>query len=252
VFFMANPGEGVAKNILPGSPDMPKPQRDYDALELRLTKRHSNNWALNSSLTFSRLYGNYSGLASSDENGRTSPNVNRFFDGMYMLFDQNAQPVYGVLATDRPVQFKANGYYTLPWGTNLGAVFFAMSGTPVSRQVNMVSSFPVMYLGRNSDGRLPMFSQLDLNLQHSFRVGGSRRVEVSVNVLNLLDQDTAVNRFANETRTRNIAILDPDFFDGFDVQALIAAQATPRDPRFLMDSAFQAPRSIRLGAKFVF
>ena len=252
VFYMANPGEGVATNILPGAPDMPKPVRDYDALELRFTKRHSNNWSMNSSLTFSRLYGNYSGLASSDENGRTSPNVNRFFDGMYMLFDQNAEPVYGKLATDRPVQFKANGYYTLPFGTNIGAVFYAMSGTPISRQVNMVSSFPVMYLGRLSDGRLPMFSQLDMSLQHAFRVGGNRRVEVSVNVLNLLDQDTAVNRFANETRTRNIGISDADFFDGFDVQSLIAAQGVPRDPRFLMDSAFQAPRSIRVGAKFSF
>jgi hypothetical protein len=128
---------------------------------------------------------------------------------MYMMFDQTGQPVYGVLGTDRPVQFKANGFYTMPWGTNVGAVYYAMSGTPVTRQVNMVSSFPVQYLGRLSDGRLPMFSQLDLNLQHAFRIGGARRVEVSLNVLNLLDQDTAVNRFAPETRLRNIAISMP-------------------------------------------
>lgn len=252
VFFMANPGEGVAKNILPGAPDMPKPQRDYDALELRFNKRHSNNWSLNSSLTFSRLYGNYSGLASSDENGRTSPNVNRFFDGMYMMFDQTGQPVYGLLGTDRPLQFKANGFYTMPWGTNVGAVFYAASGTPIDRQVNMVSSFPVQYLGRNSEGRTPMFSQADLTLQHGFSVGGNRRIEVSVNVLNLFDQDTTTSRFEAETRARNIAILDPDFFDGFDVQALIAAQSIPRDPRFLQDNGFQAPRTIRLGAKFMF
>ena len=33
------------------------------------------------------------GLASSDENGRTSPNVDRYFDGLYMPFDSNGQPV---------------------------------------------------------------------------------------------------------------------------------------------------------------
>jgi hypothetical protein len=252
VFFMANPGEGVAEHIIGDEfPAVPKPVRDYDALELRFTKRHSNNWALNSSLTFSRLYGNYSGLASSDENGRTSPNVNRFFDGIYMMFDQNAEPVYGRLATDRPVQFKLNGYYTMPWGTNVGAVFFAASGTPISRQVNMVSSLPVLYLGRGSDGRLPMFNQTDLTLQHAFRVGGSRSVEVSVNILNLFDQDIAVNRFAPETR-QNIPISDVAFFNGFDVQQLIEANHITRDPRFLKDSAFQGARSIRLGAKFVF
>lgn len=252
VFFMANPGEGVAKNILPGAPDMPKPQRDYDALELRFTKRHSNNWSLNSSLTFSRLYGNYSGLASSDENGRTSPNVNRFFDGMYMMFDQTGQPVYGLLATDRPVQFKINGYYTMPWGTNVGAVFYAASGTPIERQVNMVSSFPVQYLGRAADGRTPMFNQTDLTLQHAFRIGGNRRVEVSMNVLNLFDQDIVTSKFEAETRTRNIGITDADFFDGFDVQQLINAQGIPRDARFLQANGFQNARSIRFGAKFTF
>ncbi|HEX6323746.1 MAG TPA: TonB-dependent receptor [Vicinamibacterales bacterium] len=252
VYFMANPGEGIARHIVGDEfPAVPKPVRDYDALELKFTKRYSNNWSLNSSLTFSRLYGNYSGLASSDENGRTSPNVNRFFDGIYMMFDQNAEPVYGRLATDRPVQFKANGYYTLPWGTNVGAAFYIAHGTPISRQVNMVSSLPVLYLGRGSEGRLPMFSQTDLSLQQSFNVGGNRRVEISLNVLNLLDQDTAVNRWAPET-AQNIPITDSDFFDGFDVQQLIAARNIRRDPRFLSDSAFQAPRSIRLGAKFVF
>jgi hypothetical protein len=252
VFFMANPGEGIARHIVGDQfPAVPKPQRDYDALELKFNKRYSNNWSGYSSVTFSRLYGNYSGLASSDENGRTSPNVNRFFDGIYMMFDQNAEPVYGLLATDRPVVFKAGGYYTLPFGLNVGANLFAASGTPISRQVNMVSSLPVLYLGRNSEGRLPLYSQLDLSLQQSFNVGGNRRVEVSLNVLNLLDQDTAVNRFAPET-AQNIPITDEAFFAGFDVQSLIASRNIRRDPRFLSDSGFQAPRSLRLGAKFVF
>ena len=76
-------------------------------------------------------------------------------------------------------------------------------------------------------------------------------MEVSLNVLNLLDQDTAVNRFAPET-AQNIPITDPEFFAGFDVQSLIASRNIRRDPRFLSDSGFQSPRSVRLGAKFVF
>jgi hypothetical protein len=253
VFYMANPGEGIAAHIIGEEfPAVPRARRDYDALELKFTKRHSNNWALNSSVTFSRLYGNYSGLASSDENGRTSPNVNRFFDGINMLFDQNAQPVLGRLATDRPVQFKVNGYYTLPFGTNVGAVFFAASGTPVTRQVNMVSSLPVLYLGRGSDGRLPLFYETDLNLQQSFSVGGRRRVEVSVNVLNLFNQDIAVNRFAAMTRD-NVSITNQEFFAGFDMEQVLAERpAVRRDPRFLQDNAYQAPRTIRLGLKFTF
>ncbi|MDQ3418356.1 MAG: TonB-dependent receptor [Acidobacteriota bacterium] len=254
VFFTANPGEGIAEHIIgPEFPALPEAQRDYDALEVRFTRRFRNHWALNSSYTLSRLYGNYSGLASSDENGRTSPNVNRFFDGINMSFDQNAQPVVGRLATDRPHQFKLNGFYQTPWGTTIGGVYYAASGTPISRQVNVVSSLPVFYLGRESDGRLPVFSQTDLNLTQSVRLPGAQRtrVEVMLNILNLFDQDTATNRFASETR-QNIPISDEDFFNGFDVQQLIQQFNITRDPRFLKDSAFQAPRAIRVGAKFSF
>jgi hypothetical protein len=54
-----------------------------------MERRFSNNWGAFASYTLSRLDGNYSGLASSDENGRTSPNVNRFFDQITMSFDKN-------------------------------------------------------------------------------------------------------------------------------------------------------------------
>jgi hypothetical protein len=37
-------------------------------------------------MRLTRLYGNYSGLASSDEAGRTSPGVNRFFDLPHLGF----------------------------------------------------------------------------------------------------------------------------------------------------------------------
>jgi len=103
VFYIANPGEGVAEFILadecPTCPAVPKAKRDYKGLELTFQKRYSDNWALYLSYTISRLYGNYSGLASSDEDGRTSPNVNRFFDALYMTFDRNAELVYGRLGT---------------------------------------------------------------------------------------------------------------------------------------------------------
>ena len=65
--------------------------RHYDGLEFTFNRRLQNNWMLNASLLVSRTYGSYSGLTSSDENGRNSPGVNRFYDGLYMSFDQNGQ-----------------------------------------------------------------------------------------------------------------------------------------------------------------
>ncbi len=73
VYSIGNPGEGRATTYPPSFSDrtatfpMPKPKRQYDALELTLNRRFANNWFAGASYTLSRLYGNYSGLANSDE-----------------------------------------------------------------------------------------------------------------------------------------------------------------------------------------
>jgi hypothetical protein len=114
-YIIGNPGEGLYKE----QADMfgtlaPKPQRQYDALELRMT-RNSTNWLYEVNYTFSRLYGNYGGLASSDEEGRTDPNVNRYFDQPQAGFTVSGGPDNGRLPTDRPHVLKAFGAYRLNW-----------------------------------------------------------------------------------------------------------------------------------------
>ena len=42
------------------------------------------------------------------------------------------------------------------------------------------------------------------------------------------------------------------FFQGVDTQRLIEEQQLARDARFLLDSGFQAPRSVRLGISLSF
>ena len=85
----------------------PKPVRDYDSVEFAAEKRFADNWYLRTSYLWSRLYGNYSGLSQSDENGRTSPNVGRLWDYPIMMFQDGGIAALGRLATDRPHQFKA-------------------------------------------------------------------------------------------------------------------------------------------------
>ena len=238
VFFIANPGEGTATTInaddCPTCPGLPEIRRDYDALELKLNKRWSDNWQFLGSYTLSRLDGNYPGLASSDEIARVSPNVTRLFDGLVMAFDQNGEPVYGRLNTDRPHQIKLLGSYQLPTRTILSGVFRAASGIPITRQVNMISSLPVFYLGRQSDGRTPWLSVFDLSIQQDIPLGGRLRGQVSVNVLNLFDQKEVTDVFRVGTR-QNLPIELEEFFAGFDTEARIDALHITRDPRFLQD-----------------
>jgi hypothetical protein len=258
VYWIGNPGFGKAASFYPagGTTPLPFPKavRDYDAVELALDKRHSGNWSARVSYTWSRLYGNYSGLAQSDEDGRVEPNIGLNFDYPLMSFDERGEPVYGVLATDRPHQLKAHLLFDLPFGTSLGARVFGASGIPRTRVAQFVVGYDVMYRGRNSDGRLPFLSQLDLYLQHQFRLGDRLRLTLSANVINALDQGTATDYYARELFAgQAIQVDEVQFYStGVDTQALIAQQRLVRDARFLMDSGHQAPRSIRLGFKLGF
>jgi outer membrane receptor protein involved in Fe transport len=257
VFYITNPGEGLSENLLRDQggcatcPNQPKPERVYDGLEFRLMKRLSNNWYANASYTWSRLHGNYSGLSSSDENGRNSPSVNRFFDGQYMSFDQTGQPIYGDLGTDRPHQFELQAAYQFPWGTQVGGYYLIGSGLPQQQQVT-IQGVPVFNLGRNSMGRTPTFSQTDLNIMQDVRLFGGTRVTLEMNIDNVFDQDI-VTAVINTPYRDAIPVSPAAFFAGFDADAIAAA--TPsirRDPRFGLASGFQGAREIRVAAKFRF
>ncbi len=255
-YVIANPGEGLTALAFtnPNVP-LPKAVRDYDAVECNFDKRMSNNWYLRASYTWSRLYGNYSGLTQSDENGRTSPNVGRLFDYPAMMFQDGGTPALGPLATDRPNQFKAQFIYQFPFGSSVGANQYVASGLPVSREVGILptSNYPVTYLGRGSDGRTPTFSQTDLFVQHSFRVGGSKSLQLSLNVLNLFNQDTAIGKYSTYQKTNGVVIDERLFYQGQQtIASQVTAQNIVKDPRFLMENSFQAPILARFGVKFTF
>jgi hypothetical protein len=257
IYIIANPGEGLAALALTNPQvALPKAKRDYDSVELAFEKRMRNNWYLRTSYLWSRLNGNYSGLSQSDENGRTSPNVGRAFDYPVMMFQDGGAPAYGPLATDRPNQFKTQFIYQFNFGTSIGANEYIASGLPVSREIGIypTSNLPVQYLGRGSDGRTPMFSQTDMYVQHSFKMAGGRSLQVSFNVLNLFNQDTAVGRYSTYQKVNGVNIAsEPNFFSGKETLAGdIVSQNIVKDPRFLMDNAFQAPTVARFGVKLLF
>jgi hypothetical protein len=262
-YLIANPGFGYTEVMDPSFPQFktPKAKRNYDAMELRLRKRFSNRWSAEVDYTFSRLYGNYGGLASSDENGRTSPNVNRYFDALYMSYDDKQQAVYGSLATDRPHVAKVNATYDLPWGTSLGGFFIVQSGLPQTSEFTY-QGYPIYANGRNDLGRLPIFKQFDLQAQHEFRLGGNRRISLLANIVNVLDLKTVTYYYGvNPYRTGVTppsGVGDHLFWDQpWTPQQLVALSrsrgATIKDQVWYMTpNTFQAPREIRFQVKFSF
>ncbi len=278
-----NPGEGIAVTMNPSglTPvfDTPKPKRQYDALEVSLEKRFSNNWFASASYVYSRLYGNYAGLANSDEistptTGRSSAttqqqtgsiarqgsSANRAWDLDELVWDSHGNlNVLGRLATDRPNVVKLYGSYMLPFGTQIGAFFYAGSGTPVSRNVYSVNNIPLFVDGRGSLGRTPALSQTDLLVSHDIKMAGSRRLRFEANIQNLFNQKTARHIFDAYNRPRRtsseINLSSTNLANGYDYNALIAATpdgANALDPRFGMGDLFNAGMQGRLSVRFLF
>jgi outer membrane receptor for Fe3+-dicitrate len=172
-----------------------------------------------------------------------------------MMFQDGGTAAFGPLGTDRPHQFKAQVIYQFDFGTSIGANQYVASGTPVSREIGIYpgNNFPVLYMGRGSDGRTPMFSQTDFFVQHSFRMAGSRSLQLSLNILNLFNQDTAVGKFVTYQQGNNSVTPDEAaFYSGRQTLASLIPTQAVKDPRFLMDNAFQNPIQARFGIKFLF
>jgi hypothetical protein len=266
IYLISNPGEGLAVSMEPSVPSLitPKPKRQYDGLEFRLNKRFTNNWSGSATYLFSRLYGNYSGLASSDENGRVSPNVNRYYDNTIMNYDANGQAVYGPLQTDRPHNFKLNGVYDFKWGTTLGANWFIQSGIPQSTTFRF-SGFPVFPNGRNDLGRSPVISQLDLNVNQEIPFFGHSRINLQANIDNVFDQDTWTNYYLLTTQgpspvRDSLTVATPPAYSlygatgRYDLNALMRGYTgTMRNnPFYTTPNVYQGRREIRLQARLTF
>lgn len=268
-FFIANPGYGFGAYPLGTNyPRTPFPRRDYDGFDVSFRKRLSNRWFLNTNVLISRLYGNYSGLTSTDEGSRNSPNVNRFYDGLYMNFDAQGNTTYGRLQNDRPLQFKAQGGFIAPWGTQVGFNFLAASGYLNSTTVTY-KSVPVFVYGRGDLGRSPTFNQTDLNFTHSFRLPRNMKVNLQLNVDNLFDQMIWTTRFTTQYRDALTLprvcrgaenICDDYFFNGFNVATEMANRRTSTgalspgrlDDRYNKPNAYQGARTGRFFVKFLF
>jgi len=259
ILVIGNPGRGIASlaHVYPDGSTVPYPEarRSYDSVELTLSKRMANRWSGRLSYLWTRLSGNYTGLTDTEFLSAATPNLNRNFDHPYTMFEETGEPAFGPLGTDRSQQMKLQLVYDLSFGTSAGLHWFARSGIPITRQADFIPGLrvPVPYAGRGSDGNTSFLHSTDLYLQHEVKLGKRMRVAVSLNILNLFDQDTATSYHPFELFFgQAVAIGGDEFFRGFDTESLIAEQRLVRDARFLMERGFQAPRGIRLGMKLSF
>ena len=285
---VGNPGEGLDLQLdqANGTAKSARPQRLYRALELVLNKRFSNHYYFNANYTLGYLYGNYSGLASSDEAGRTSPGVDRFFDYPINGFTATGDPDNGYLATDRRHSFKSYGGYTFDRWKNRGQTtdfsffFTALQGTPQTTFINVVAT-SIPLIKRGDLGRSPTLTQTDISLTHRYRFGKEGRFTAAFdfNVLNLFNQNAVLTLNTTRYRTSN-TISGTDIDPAYDsaTQTLIpilnkilngqigtqltqlengglpslTGRPNPHSSLYGQPSTYQAARSVRIGVRFIF
>ncbi|HEX8197036.1 MAG TPA: TonB-dependent receptor [Pyrinomonadaceae bacterium] len=279
-YIIGNPGRGLHLQTLQtlGYTRSTRPQRRYDGLEFVLERRLSSNWYFNANYTFSRLYGNYSGLASSDEphlvNGRLAPGVSRAFDLPFIGFTATGELDNGRLATDRPHVFNVYGAYIFDWmgskenSTEISAFQTVTSGTPQTTSIYGASTVtPQIFLGRGDLGRSPVFSQTDLALTHRYRFGADNRFTLvfDANVLNLFDQDTVtgiyttVNPSTAPVNASALGLSQVAYANGLTggtlltaINARLASQPDRKDVRYGLPHLYQSPRTVRFGFRILF
>jgi len=282
-YIIGNPGLGLVCEISTQS-NLPcaKAERRYDAIEVRLDKR-STNYFFNVNYTWSRLFGNYSGLASTDENGRSSPNVNRFFDLPPLGFTADGDPDNGRLATDRPHVFKAYGGYFFNWGnstnqTRITAYTSFQSGVPLTTIYDLYGLGTTILNGRGDLGRTEAFSETDLGLSHRYKFGRDSRftLEPYVDIRNIFNernvlntqnaisttQFTATNLSSAQggcTTCTSEAAVFQTIFNGSGIRQNVlnfinanAGGTNGRRNDYNQPTEFQAPRYVRFGFRFFF
>jgi outer membrane receptor protein involved in Fe transport len=289
VYTIGNPGEGANESYAPAGPTpvfaMPRALRQYDALQVGFNRRFSRNWFFSANYTLSRLYGNYSGLADSDEIltpttnvtssatqqsggtiARVGSNSHSAWDTDSLLWDSHGNlDVLGRLATDRPHVVKLYGAYTFGFGTQVGAFFYGGSGTPISTVVIDDQLEPVLVEGRGDMGRTPVLTRTDLLVSHEFSAGGLKRLRLELNLQNIFNQKTATHIFnflnkgapggGSAISANEIALTNVDLSQGYDYRQLIRETpdgANSFDPRYGQPDLWQTGLQGQVSVKFIF
>jgi len=192
------------------------PKRKYQALEVVLHKRFSNNWMLLASYVYSKSRGTiantYGGSQASDQTGS--------------IF---SDPNYQINLDGRPFQdpthmFKLQGAAILPLDFSLSVNFSYITGTTYTRMLPVFLPQGLINIMTEENGsrRLDAYVTLDIRLEKQFRFKDRFRIGIFADAFNLFNRSVPTS------------VLD------------VAG------PNFETPTALTLPRAVRAGVRFFF
>ena len=252
-YLIINPGEDVVANVrLPGvtgrqqitmrAEDLgiPKAKREYMAVEFTFQRAFDGVWGLQGSYTVSKSEGNYEGGVKSDI-GQTDSGITQDFD--FLAFNPGS---YGLLPNHRGHQFKAFGSWQATDDLMVGANLSVTS----PRHYGCVGLAPADYLdgavANDSYGSASRFCNGQVVDRGSvFQADWITRFDLSA-------------RYSLDDMVPGNLVLRADIFNVFNLKGVVEAnefgetQTGAVSDTYRGPTAYQAPRSIRIGFDWQF
>jgi hypothetical protein len=184
----------------------------YDGLVIAVDKRPSNRWRAFGSYTWSRVDGLQASSGTTPGGAQLStiagPNV-------YGRDPNDLTHARGRLADDRPHMFRVMGTYDAPLGVAVAGNFQYFTGKPwaATTQVSLPQGDQRILLEPRGTRRLSSQSLLDLRVSRTFESARFGRVELLLDVLNLLndsaEEDLATDNLFSPNFGRPTVFMDP-------------------------------------------
>ncbi len=258
-YILTNPGKSFPTRYPELGASFEDPKHVYDAVELTVDRRFSNNWSALASYRWSRLFGTFEGFYRED-NGQSDPGITSLYD--FPTNDPSFTAIGGTqfgylgdirflgklgegpLPLDRPHQVKLYGNYAFGGGFALGAGLNLSSGKPLTALAALApydndSEIPLTPRGdgfETVDGfktRTPFESQLDLQASYGVTMGG-RKLTLLADAFNIFNVRRVTDY--NAAIEQSFGVLNPDY-------------GTPTSQN-VSGQQYQPPFSLRLGVRF--
>lgn len=256
-YFIGNPGRG----LMTGTYDIGYafgynstlhqlgiPSREFEGVELTVTKRPTRNFQFLASLLWSELQGDYDGLFQAST-GQLDPNLNSAFD--YFDFSVNNQ---GYLSNDRRWQAKFDGVYHFEFGLDAGLSAYYRTGLPVTAMgySEAYQNWEYYLSERGAFGRTPDTYEADLHLGYPIQLANDWEVTLLLDIFNILDQQKAT-QLSNRYTPGSEDYQPIDWFTG-EILTIRPGDAAnpPTNAAFNTPTAWQDPTSVRLGLRLSF
>lgn len=255
----------------------PKPVRNYREYQVTVAKaKGADRWAMDASLTFAENKGNFAGM-DSPLNGQADPNITSTYDLPVLM-----RNTYGILPNSPRYTFQMTGTVDLGLGFSAGARFFFRGGTAISalgpdlgaiKRQNQGAGTGAYYMyngtflhagnygdneallePRGSRGFTPDVNRFDLHLEYMTKIPVmmNARFTAFVDVFNLFNQQMVLT--VNQTKElQNVVVGTRVDANGAPLAgAASTGYVSAPNPRFLMPTSFQAPRSLQFGVRLQF